>query len=204
MPAIFKAFTMIGKQPEIQYTDDEGALTQTNVAAEFERAGIQHIVTSSSAHFVERFNRTFKLMVSQRMKVLKRGFRLRTKQPPTDTSTIQWSDLIPSVSAEYNNKSKHRITSMTPAEARKPSNEAYVKMAKELVAGSGWKYPIWQIGDLVGILRNMKVIGDKEWMGQLNKGEHTIESISENSGPKFWQLIDGKGYVRSDIVRFKN
>ena len=42
MPAIFKAFTMIGKQPEILYTDDEGALTDKRVAAEFEGAGIQH------------------------------------------------------------------------------------------------------------------------------------------------------------------
>ena len=53
MPAIFKAFTIIGKQPEILYTDDEGALTNKWVAGEFERASIQHIVTSSSAHFLE-------------------------------------------------------------------------------------------------------------------------------------------------------
>ena len=40
MPAIFKAFTMISKQPEILDTDDEEALTQKNVAAKCERAGI--------------------------------------------------------------------------------------------------------------------------------------------------------------------
>ena len=28
MPAIFKAFKMVGKQPEILYTDDEGSLTE--------------------------------------------------------------------------------------------------------------------------------------------------------------------------------
>ncbi len=33
---------MIRKQPEILHTDDEGALTDKRVAAEFERAGIQH------------------------------------------------------------------------------------------------------------------------------------------------------------------
>ena len=72
-PAMFKAFTMIGKQPEILYTDDAGALTKKWVAGEFEKAGIQHIVTSGSAHFVERFNRTFKSMISQRMKNYKEG-----------------------------------------------------------------------------------------------------------------------------------
>lgn len=121
MPAIFNAFTMIGKQPEIQYIDDEGALTKNWVASEFERAGIQHIVTSGSARFVERFNRTFKNMISQRMKVLQREFRLNGKQAPIDKTKYQWSDLIPNVMAEYNNKNKHRFTGMTPAEAKKPS-----------------------------------------------------------------------------------
>ena len=80
MPALFKAFTIIGKQPEILYTDDEGALTNKWVAGEFEKAGIQHIVTSRSAHFVERFNRTFKNMTSQRVKQT-------TKRVPTNNQT---------------------------------------------------------------------------------------------------------------------
>jgi hypothetical protein len=51
---LFQAFKQIGKQPEILYMDDEGALKNKWVAAEFERAGIQHVV-AGSAHFVERF-----------------------------------------------------------------------------------------------------------------------------------------------------
>ena len=145
MPAIFKAFTMIGKQPEILYTDDEGALTNKWVAGEFEKAGIQHIVTSGSAHFVERFNRTFKNMISQRMAVLKRGTRILSKQPPTDTTKYQWSDLIPNVLAEYYNKNTHRITGMTPAEAKKPSSEVDAKIAMELVARRGRTFPILQM-----------------------------------------------------------
>ncbi len=146
MPAIVKAFRMIGKQPEIPYTDDEGALTKKHVAAEF--PGIQHIVTSSSAHFVERFNRTVKLTISERMKKLKRGFRSTTKQPPIDTSQYQWSDLIPNVLAEYNNKNKHRTSGMTPAEAKKPSSEVDAKTAMELVARRGRKLSILKIGDI--------------------------------------------------------
>ncbi len=65
-----------------------------------------------------------------------------TKQPPRDTSKIQWSDLVPYVLAVYNNKNKHRIIGMTPAEAKKPSNEADAKMLMELVARSGWRFPI--------------------------------------------------------------
>ena len=59
MEAIFKAFEMMGRQPEILYTDNEGALTTSWVPAEFERAGIQH-TTAGTAYFVERFGRTFK------------------------------------------------------------------------------------------------------------------------------------------------
>ncbi len=62
------------------HRDDEGALTNKWVAGEFERAGIQHIATAGSAHFMERFNRTFESMISQRMKNPQGVFRLNRKQ----------------------------------------------------------------------------------------------------------------------------
>ena len=72
MEAIFKAFKLMGKQPEILYTDDEGALSNKWVAVEFERAGIQYIV-AGTAYFVERFNRTFKKRMAMLMdKLLKK------------------------------------------------------------------------------------------------------------------------------------
>ncbi len=57
-------------------------------------------------------------MIAERLKVVKRGTRLLNKQPPKDTSKIQWSDLVPYVLAVYNNKNRHRIIGMTPAEAK--------------------------------------------------------------------------------------
>ena len=60
MATILKCSKEIGKQPEVLYTDEEGALMQKDVAPEFERMGVQRIVTAGSAQFVERFNRTFK------------------------------------------------------------------------------------------------------------------------------------------------
>ena len=65
---ILKGFTEIGKQPEVLYTDEEGALMQKDVAPEFERMELQHIVTAGSAHFVERFDRIFKYMINQHVK----------------------------------------------------------------------------------------------------------------------------------------
>ena len=204
MAALFKAFTTIGKQPEILYTDDEGALQQTWVADEFERAGIQHIITTNSAHFVERFNRTFKNLIAARLKALQRNRKVVGKQPEIDKTKYQWSDLIPSVMAEYNTKNKHRITGMTPAEAKKPSSEVDAKANMELVARSGRRFPTIAIGDTVRILRKIKKVGDREFMSKFKTGDHTVESISENFGQKFYKLSDGKEYIRSDIVRMKN
>ena len=72
MAAVLRGFKGIGKQPEMLYTDEEGALMQKDVAPELERMGVQHIVMAGSAHFVERFSRTFKYMINQQVKELKR------------------------------------------------------------------------------------------------------------------------------------
>ena len=103
MEAIFKAFEMMGKQPEILYTDNEGALNTWWVPAEFEQAGIQHI-TAGNAYFVERFTRTFKNRMANRLKELLRDKRIIGKQPKKEKINYQWHDLIPFVLADYNTK----------------------------------------------------------------------------------------------------
>ena len=92
MAAILKGFRDIVKQPDVLHTDEEGALMEKTVAPEFAKMGIQHIITTSSAHFVERFSRTFKYMISQKVKDMKTRKRLTTKTTPIDTTQIQWRD----------------------------------------------------------------------------------------------------------------
>ena len=130
--------------------------------------------------------------------------RIKGKQPEIDKTQYQWSDLIPQILNEYNTKNKHRITGMTPTEARKPSSEADAKMAMEMVAIRGRKFPILQVGDTVRILKKKKVVGDKECMEQFKAGKHKVESISENFGQKFYLLSDRREYIRSDIVKMIN
>ena len=201
--AIFKAFTMMGRRPDILYTDDDGALQNKWVADVFKEADVQHIV-AGTAYFVERFNRTFKKRMAMLMEKLLKNRRIKGKQPDIDKTQYQWSDLIPQIMTEYNTKSKHRITGMTPMEARKPSSEADAKMAMEMVAIRGRKSPILQVGDIVIILKKKKVVGDKEFMEQFKAGKHTVESISENFGQKFYLLSDKREYIRSDIVKMIN
>ena len=201
MAAILQGFKDIGKQPDVLYTDEEGALIKKTVAPEFAKMGIQHIVTTSSAHFVERFNRTFKWMINQKVKDMKTRKRFTKKTTPIDTTKIQWHELAPSVLAVYNNKNKHRITGLTPAEARKPSSEADAKISMEIAATRGRRYPPLAVGDTVRILRKKKQVGDKEWMSNFKEGDHKVASVSENLGQKFYRLTDGREYLRADIVK---
>ena len=67
--AIFKAFEMMGRKPKILYTDNEGALNTPWVQTKFEEEGIKHVVAGTD-YFVERFNRTFKNRMADRLSKL--------------------------------------------------------------------------------------------------------------------------------------
>ena len=90
---------------------------------------------------------------------------------------------------------------MTPAEARKPRNEADAKIAMEMTATKGGRCPPLTVGDTVRILRKKKQAGDKEWMSNFKPGNRTVESVSENFGQKFYVLSDGIEYIRSEIAK---
>ena len=171
------------------------------VPAEFERAGIQHI-TAGTAYFVERFNRTFKGRMADRLTKLLKEKKYKGKQPEKEKINYQWHDLIPFVLAEYNT-TKHRITGMSPTDARKPSNEADVKANMELAATSGVKYPPLRVGDTVRMLLKKK-LGHKEFQDAFKPGKQKVESISENLGQKFYKLSDKREYIRSDLVKMLN
>ena len=66
----------------------------------------------------------------------------------------RYRDVI-GLAKEYNAKNKHRITGMTPYEARKPSNEADVKASIELAATHGLKFPPLRVGDTVRMLQKI-------------------------------------------------
>ena len=201
VPALFRAFDKIGKWPKILMSDNEGALYGKEAVAAYKEAKIQHIIVGSP-HFVERFNRTFKNMIADRMKQILKQKKLTGKQK--DPATYQWSDLIPHVMNEYNAKNKHRIIGMTPTEAQKPSSQVDVKLAMELVARRGRRFPTLSVGNVVRVLKKKNPVGEKEFMDNFKPGEFTVESIRESFGQKFYKLSNDKEYIRSDIVRMKN
>ena len=202
MEAIFKAFEMMGRKPKILYTDNEGALNTAWVKAKFAEEGIKHVV-AGTAYFVERFNRTFKNRMADRLsKLIKTKKVIKGKQQEAPQIKHQWHDLIPFVLAEYNT-TKHSITGLTPTEARRPSNEADAKAGMELVAKSGVRFPPLRVGDTVRMLKKKK-LGLKEYQDPFKPGRPTVESISEQFGQKYYMLSDRREYVRSDLVKMIN
>ena len=57
---MLKAFEYMGKQPDSVMTDPESSLFKKEVAVEFEKMGVHHIITQSKPQFAERFHRAFR------------------------------------------------------------------------------------------------------------------------------------------------
>ena len=55
------------KKPTFIYSDEEGALTSNDVQGYLKKEKIEVIMTRNHAHFVERFIRTFKMMLRKRI-----------------------------------------------------------------------------------------------------------------------------------------
>ena len=198
MEGIWTAFKAMGGKPKILYTDNEGALNTWWVPAEFEKAGIQHI-TAGTAYFIERFNRTFKGRMADRLTKLLKEKKYKGKQPEKEKINYQWHDLIPFVLAEYNT-TKHRITGMAPTDARKPSNQADAKAGMEMAATQGITFPPLRVGDTVRMLLKKK-LGHKEFQDAFKPGKQKVVEITESLGQKFYKLTDKREYIRSDLVK---
>jgi hypothetical protein len=138
------------------------------------------------------------------MEILLKNHRLTSKQPEIVKTQYQWSDLMPQNLKEKITKIVHRIKGVTTVEARKPSSEADAKAGMDTVAMRGRRFPILQVGDTVRILKNKKVVGDKELMEQFRAGKRKIESSSTNFGQKFYTLSDMREHIRSDIAKMIN
>ena len=60
-------FKLMGKQPEILYTDDEAAISAYAMIEYYEEKHVRHYVTRNHAAFAERFIGTFKDMLCKRI-----------------------------------------------------------------------------------------------------------------------------------------
>ena len=73
---ILEGMRRMGSRPKLMYSDDEGTLQTAEMQEFFKDQKIQHYRTRSHPHFVERFNRTFKDMLSRGLMLISKRVRI--------------------------------------------------------------------------------------------------------------------------------
>ena len=119
-------------------TDGEGAFNSSEYMIFKNEHRIKHQITVSSAHMIERFNRTFKE-------------QLQTRLDAMNLSRDKWLGQIKFIVDKYNN-SNHRTIGMTPNQAKIPANELLVKFNINEHSRMDRKYPELLVGSNVRAL----------------------------------------------------
>ena len=115
LKALRASFKKMG-YPMSVYSDDDGAFaTKNQVQDFFNSEGIHHIVTKTHANVAERFIRTMKNKIHDRVRF----------------NNMKWTDALTPALKQYNSTS-HSSTRMTPSEAHKDDNEIHVKVNLKL------------------------------------------------------------------------
>ena len=172
LSALKDSFKKMG-HPMVIYSDDDGGF-KTVVKECFEGEGIQHIITRTHANVAERFIRTIKNMIHDRVRFNKAG----------------WTSMLTPSLNKYNSR-EHSSTKMSPNEAHKDTNNLKVRVNLTLRENNKRKYPELNEGDTVKTFT--KGAGNytsrKETMSKWSKETYTIRKINyDPTGGKTFQL----------------
>jgi hypothetical protein len=137
--------------PNSVYSDEGGEFAGA-FELKLKEEDIKHVLTRSSAPFVERAIRTLRDGISVRLTAL-------------SLKKADWYKMLPFVVGQYNN-AEHTTTGVTPNDAAKfewdTDRDKILKMRGTMVdkAHSDLKYPVILVGDRVNILRKPGKYGD--------------------------------------------
>ena len=185
LAGMMEGFQKMGGNPKFIYSDNEGALG-SNLFAEFcEEHKIKLITTRTHAWVAERFIRTLKNGINNRIE-------------GTDKT---WKDVLFEVLLTYNNKDVHNSTGSTPAEAKLDKNRLQTKMNLELHRISKRKYPNVEVGDKVKLYKK-KGRFDKENVSVWLPQTHDVALITESMGQKYYHISGHKKpFLRHEILK---
>ena len=188
---MIQGFKEMGRTPKLLYTDDEASLSTDATQTYLRENNIHHHRTRGHANFVERFIRTFKKMMCDRIEADEKKGK----------TNIQWIDYVFEVLLTYNNKMVHSAHNMTPKEARKPSNEMNVKLNMSMNAKRNRTYPEVSEGDKVKILRK-KGVREKERISTWSQNIYTIQR-TENKLNQSYYYVEGidRPYLRFELLK---
>ena len=169
--------------PRSIYTDD-GAEFKSKVGQLFTDEGIKHITTLTHAHVVERFIRTLKSGIHDRVRFTKNT----------------WEVMLNHVINKYNN-TIHSATGFTPNEAVKDKHSSDIKVQLELKANNRRKYPnIFKL-DVVKIYKKAGKYGEHK-ESKSRWSDEKFKVIDIIYGMNTFYKLDGKQkeYLRHELL----
>ena len=183
--ALIEIFKKMGYPISI-YSDDDGAF-KSKVKTLFESEGINHIVTRSHANVVERWIRTLKSGIHDRVRF----------------TNGNWEDMIKYVVTKYNN-TIHSTTKYKPVEAHLDSNSADVISNLIVKSIHKRKYKNINVGDEVKIFTKGKdnYSSRKETQSRWSDNNYKVEKIDRDITLNKYYVMEGsvKHYSRHELL----
>ena len=160
-----KIIAEMGK-PKQLYSDEESSVKSAKMVEFLNRTEIKSVQTSTHAHTVERFIRTFKDNLYRRLDALK-----QTKK--------DWYRHIGPIIEKYNS-TEHSTIQIKPKEAGEKRNHLWVSWHLQNNAKRNRKYPDISKGDMVRVHIKPK-IGTKAHEPKWSSTRHKVIRIDGNS-----------------------
>ena len=180
-----EAFKILGEPVEI-YSDDDGAF-KAEVKKYLDDLGIIHKTTLTHAKNVERYIRTIKKGIGDRIHFTR----------------AKWTDmLIPTLKKD--NNTIHSSTGMKPTEAHKDDNRVNVKANLLLKQKNMRRYPKLSVGDEVKIYTKGKgnYTSRKETNPKWSERKYKIEKIEKDMTLQTYYVLEGlkRHYLRHELL----
>ena len=189
LEALKEAFKKMGFPMSI-YSDNDGAF-QSVVKKFFDDEGIEHIITQTHANVAERFIRTIKGMIHDRVRFNKAG----------------WTSMLTPALNKYNT-TVHSSTKMTPKQAHKDDNNSTVRVNLTLRENNKRKYPSIREGDRVKYFHKKRgnYTDRKEYNSKWSQRSYEVKEIKHDvMGNRTYKLKDidrqfDKPYLRHELL----
>ena len=186
LSAMKESFNKMGF-PMSVYSDNDRAF-QAGVKEFFEKEGITHVVTLTHANVVERFIRTMKNMMHDRVR-FNRG---------------SWTVMLSKALDKYND-TVHSSTKMKPKDAHDDKNHLDVRVNLTRREKNTRKYPEVKVNDMVKVFEKKKrnYTERKEYNSKWSNQSYKIVKIEyDDVGNRTFKLEGlNKPYLRHEILK---
>ena len=118
--------------PKQLYSDREGSFESKEFIRLLNQHSINHIISNTGAHSIERFNRTLKHNTMLRLDAM-------------NLDRFKWVDLLKPIIDKYNN-TIHASIEMSPNDAKKPGNQLMVSYNIWAKSKRDRQYPDFKVG----------------------------------------------------------